>query len=82
MVRNNCILVTTTKWHELLHLSSSQVEADTKPLLHAHEMIKEGSYKVDIHSLSDEFLLLTFANLYECREKIYIIDSPGQHKKL
>ena len=58
------------------------MEANTKPLLHAHEMLKEGSYKVDIHSLSDEFLLLTFANLYECREKIYIIDSPGQHKKL
>ena len=58
------------------------MEVDTKPLLHAHEMLKEGSYKVDIHSLSDEFLHLTFADLYEYREKIYIIDSPGQYKKL
>ena len=35
--KNKCILVTATERHELLHLSSSQEEADAKLILHAHE---------------------------------------------
>ena len=35
--KNKCILVTATERHELLHLLSSQEEADTKLILHAHE---------------------------------------------
>ena len=74
--------MTGTKRHELLHLSSSQQEADTKLILHVHEMLKEDSSKVAIHSLSGnaDILLLTLAHLYEYKERIYIINSHEQYK--
>ena len=45
--------MTATDRHELLHLLSSQEEADTKLILHAHEILKESSSKVAIHSPTD-----------------------------
>ena len=49
---NQCILVKTTERHELLHISSFQEEAVTKLILYAHEILKESSSKVAIHSPS------------------------------
>ena len=46
---NKCILLTATERHELLHLSSSQEEADTKLILLGHKILKEGSSKVAIY---------------------------------
>ena len=45
--------MTATDRHELLHLLSSQEEADTKLILHAHEILKESSSKAAIHSPTD-----------------------------
>ena len=45
--------MTATDSHELLHLLSSQEEADTKLILHAHEILIESSSKVAIHSPTD-----------------------------
>ena len=75
--------MTATERHKLLHLSSSQKEADTKVILYAHKILKEGSPKVAIHSLSGDtdILLLTLTQLYEYKERIYIINSHGQYKK-
>ena len=80
---NKCILVTATERHELLHLLSSQEQADTKLILHVHKILKEGSSKVTIFSPSGDTdnLLLTLAHLYEYKERIHIINSQGQHKK-
>ena len=59
--------MTATKRHEHLHLSSSQEEADTKFIVHAHEILKESSSKVAIHSPpgDTDILLFTLARLYE-----------------
>ena len=59
--------MTATDSHELLHLLSSQEEADTKLILHAHEILKESSSKVAIHSPTDgtNILLLTLVQLHE-----------------
>ena len=46
--------MTATERHELLHLSSSKKETDTKLILHAQEILKESSSKVPIHSPSGE----------------------------
>ena len=68
--------MTAAERHKPLHLSSSQ-EADTKLILHAHEILKESSSKVAIHSPSGDtdILLLTLAHLYVYNERIYIINS-------
>ena len=49
------ILGTATERHELLQISTSQEKADTKLILHAHKILKEGSSKVAIHSPSCDF---------------------------
>ena len=69
--------MTATERHKLLHLSSSQEECDTKLILHAHEILKEGSSKIAIYSLSGDtdILFLVLAHQYEYDERIYIIDS-------
>ena len=69
---------------ELLHLLSSQEEADTKLLLHAPKILKESSSKVAIHSPSGgtDILLLNLAHLYEYKERIYISNSHEQYKKI
>ena len=74
-----CILVTTTKRHELLHLSSSEEEAVTKVILHGHEILKESSSKVAIHPPSGDtdILRLTLTHLYEYKERMYIIDTQS-----
>ena len=51
---NKFILVTATERHELLHISTSQEKADTKLILHAHKILKEGSSKAAIHSPSGD----------------------------
>ena len=75
--------MTATERHKLLHLSSSQKEADTKVIPYAHKILKEGSPKVAIHSISGDtdILLLTLTHLHEYKERIYIISSHGQYKK-
>ena len=75
--------MTATKRHELLHLSSSQEEADAEPILHTHKILKEGSSKVAIHSSSgdNDVLLLSLAHLYEYKERTYISNSHTQYKK-
>ena len=80
---SKCTLVTATERHELLHLSSSQEEADTRLILYAHEIFKKSSSKVSIHSPSGDtdILLLALAHLYEYKKSIYIIKSHGRHKK-
>ena len=57
--------MTATERHELLHLLSSQEEADAKIILHAYKTLKEGSSKVAILSPScdADILLLTLAQL-------------------
>ena len=74
--------MTATEPHELLHLSSSQEEAGTNSILHAHKILKEGSSKVAIHSPSGDtdILLLNLAHLFEYKERIYISNSHGQYK--
>ena len=59
--------MTATDRHELLHVLSSQEEADTNLVLHAHEILKESSSKVAIHSPTDgtDILLLTLVHLHE-----------------
>ena len=52
---NKFTLMTAAERHELLHLSSCQEEADTKLILHAHKILKEGSSKVAIHSPSGDY---------------------------
>ena len=52
--------MTETERHELLNHSSSQEEADTKLILHAHKILKEGSSKVAIHSASGDTDILIF----------------------
>ena len=52
---NEFTLITAAERHDLLHLSSSQEEADTKLILHADKVLKEGSSKVAIHSLSGDY---------------------------
>ena len=47
--------MTAAERHDLLHLSSSQEEADTKLILHANKVLKEGSSKVAIHSPSGDY---------------------------
>ena len=81
--KNECILVTVTERHELLQLLSSQEEADTKFIIHVHKILKEGSSKIVIFSPSGDtdLLLLNLAHLYKYKERIYIINSHGQHKK-
>ena len=44
------ILGTATERHELLHISASEEKADTKLILHAHQILKAGYYKVAIYS--------------------------------
>ena len=68
---------------ELLHFSSSQEEAHTKPILHAPKILKESSSKVAIHSPSGDtdILLLNLAPLDEYKERIYISNSHEQYKK-
>ena len=44
LYEKKCILVTATERHELLHVSPSEEQADTKLILHAHEILKESSY--------------------------------------
>ena len=46
------ILGTATERHELLHISTSEEKADTKLILHAHQISKAGYCKVAIHSPS------------------------------
>ena len=43
-----------TERHELLHKTTSQEKADTKLILHAHKILKEGSSKAAIHSPSGD----------------------------
>ena len=73
-----------TERHELLHLSSSQEEADTKLIFQVHKILKEGFSKVAIHSPSGDtdILLLNLAHLYEYKERIYISNSHEQYKKI
>ena len=85
--RNKCILVTATERHEIFHLLSSQEEADTKLIFHAHKILKDGSSKLAIHSPfgDTDILLLALAHLYEYKERIYIvnihINGHGKYKK-
>ena len=59
---------------ELLHLPSSQEEADAKLVLHAPKILKESS--------SNGILLLNLAHMYEYKERIYISNSHEQYKKI
>ena len=46
--------MTATERHELLHISSFKEKADTKFILHAHKIVKEGLSKVAVHSPSGD----------------------------
>ena len=75
--------MTAAELHELLHFSSFQEEAVIKLILQAHEILKQSSFKLAIHSPSgdtDSFFL-TLVHLCEYKERIYIIDSHRQNKK-
>ena len=69
-------IILSYKKNQLFHLPSSQEETDANIVLHAHEILKESSSKVAIHSPGNtDILLFTLAYLCNYKEIIYVIDS-------
>jgi len=80
---DECVKLTSRDKEDQLELQTTQEEADTKLILHAHHYLQSTNQCVTIYSPSGDtdVIVLAIALLKPFNERVYIMDGHGQHKR-